>query len=111
MTGILGVVAGLGNGQRVTVDFTSRSGSRVGSGSVTSNNVTATGLPAGGTYGWRRTGGSATTVATSGSTATTAFNCPSVTVGVDQISTWVCDYTYLGRTVSSQTVTVTLVAS
>lgn len=95
----------------VTVDNVTRFGSRIGSGSVTSNIVTATGLPAGGTYSWRKVSGSATTSATSAGTAATAFNCPSVSVGVDEVSTWVCDYTVNGTTVTSPSVTVTLTAN
>ncbi len=99
---------GGGGGLSVGVDFTSRLGNRIGAGNVTTNIVTATGSPGGGTYSWRRTGGDSRAYATAASSAATAFRIDGMSPYEEVQATFVCDYTN-GTTVTSTTVTATFI--
>jgi len=83
----------------VTLSPTSLNKTRFGAGSITSNTVTATGLPSGGTYAWTYVSGDSFTI-TSPSTAATAFST-SLSLGQTKSGVYRCTYTYSGQTASA----------
>lgn len=93
-----------------SVSPTSSSGSRLGTGTVsTFNSFTCTGGPGGGTYSWARISGSTEITAVNPTSASTKFTA-TLGAGSDVTAQFVCDYTQGGNTARSNTVNAHLIA-
>lgn len=102
-----GVARQIFAGILLSTDFSSRNYNGLSGANRTTNVVTATGTPGGGTYSWTRISGDVGTesaFAVNASSAATSFRLPSLGSGATLTATFRCTYTLGG---ASKTVDVT----